>query len=82
MNLHQYLEELTKIHQKRIINKKAVTNIQNNDNECFKWSILRALNPKEDNPQRIDLRLREKVKDFNWEGIKFPVDIKKGPSIF
>ena len=32
---------------KRIINKKAVTNIKNNDNKCFKWSILRAVYPKE-----------------------------------
>ena len=26
--------------------------------------------------------MREKVKDFNWKGINYPVDIKKGPLIF
>ena len=32
---------------KKIATKKAVINIKNNDNLCFKWSITRALNPVE-----------------------------------
>jgi hypothetical protein len=30
---------------KFIKDKKAVINIQNTDNACFKWCVLRALNP-------------------------------------
>ena len=28
-------------------NKKAIINIKNNDEECFKWSVTRALHMKE-----------------------------------
>ena len=28
-------------------NKKAIINMKNQDNECFKWCVLRALNPVE-----------------------------------
>ena len=33
--------------------KKAIINMQNNDNECFKWAVVCALNPVKDNPPRI-----------------------------
>ena len=29
--------------------KKAIVNLKNEDNECFKWAITRALNPVENN---------------------------------
>ena len=32
-------------------NKKALINMQNEDEECFKWCILRALNPKDNTPK-------------------------------
>ena len=35
--------------------------MQNNDNECFKWSIVCALNPVKDNPQRITKQLRKQA---------------------
>ena len=31
---------------KALANKKAIINIQNKDNKCFLWCVLRALNPK------------------------------------
>ena len=72
----------------KIKNKKAVINIKNEDNQCFKWCITRALNPVDKNPNRITKELIEQSKSLNWEGLKFPVDLKqikifekKNPSI-
>ena len=39
--------------------KKAIINLKNEDNVCFKWAITRALNPVEKNYERIDKKLRE-----------------------
>ena len=33
--------------------KKAIINIENNDQECFEWSILRFLNPVVKDQERI-----------------------------
>ena len=43
--------------------KKTIINLKNEDDECFKWAITRALNPVEKNSERIDIKLREYVKD-------------------
>ena len=32
---------------KELANKKAIINLKNNDNLCFKWAVTRALNPVE-----------------------------------
>ena len=36
----------------------------------------RALNPVEKNFERIDRKLRETSKTLNWEGLKFPVNLR------
>ena len=54
---------------------KAIINLKNEDDECFKWVITRALNPVEKNSERIDKNLRETSKVHNWEGLKFPVNL-------
>ena len=58
--------------------KKAVINPQNKDEECFKWAVIAALHHKEikKNHQRIS-RLRPYENQYNWEGLEFPVSIKK-----
>ena len=61
----------------RIKNKKAVINIKNEDNQCFKWCVARALNPVEKNSERITKELREQSKRLDWSGLKFPVDLKQ-----
>ena len=58
-------------------NKKAIINMKNDDNECFKWCVTRALFPADKHPERIDKNLRENSKRLNWNGLKFPVDVKK-----
>ena len=37
--------------------KKAIINLKNEDDKCFKWAITRALNPVEKNSERIDRKL-------------------------
>ena len=39
---------------KELANKKAIINIKNKDNKCFLWCVLRALNSKDNHPERID----------------------------
>jgi hypothetical protein len=68
----------------KISNKKAIINIKNNDDYCFAWCILRHLNPKEKNAERIDKELKAKinisknlVSGLNVTGIKFPMTLKQ-----
>ena len=58
--------------------KKAVINPQNKDEECFKWAVIEALHYKEikHHPERISLLIPYE-NQYNWEGLQFPVSIKK-----
>ena len=49
-------------------------NIENEDQECFKWSILAALHPVSKNPQRVS-KYQDFKDELNFEGIYFPVTI-------
>ena len=60
-----------------IKSKKAVLNVKNADNQCFKWCITRAPNPFEKNPQRITKLLRAKSEKLDWSGNNFPVELDK-----
>ena len=57
-------------------NKKALINMQNEDNKCLLWSVLRGLNPKDEHPERIDKDLKSKENTLNMEGIEYPVNTK------
>ena len=57
-------------------NKKAIINMQNEDDKCFMWSVLRALYPKDTNPQRIDKDLKSKQDTINMKGIRYPVNFR------
>ena len=63
---------------KWIKSKKAVINLQNKDEECFKLVAISALHHEEikNNLERISL-LRPYENQYNWIGVKFPVSIKK-----
>ena len=54
--------------------KQAIINMKNEDNECFKWCVLRALNLKDKNNERIDKDLKSKQDTLNMQGIRHPVD--------
>ena len=57
-------------------NKKAIINMQNQDDKCFMWCILRALNPKDKNAERIDNDLKSKQDTLNMQGIHYPVSFR------
>ena len=58
-----------------ISNKKAIVNIQNKDDKCFLWCILRYLHPRKDNDSRLtDLKKYEF--SLNTKGITFPMKLK------
>ena len=59
-----------------LANKKAIINMKNEDNKCFLWCVLRALNPKDGSPERLDKKLKEKENTLNMEGIEYPVSLK------
>ena len=56
--------------------RKAIINLKNEDDECFRWAVLRAMNPTDKNPQRIDKNLKSKRDQINMDGIEFPVSLK------
>ena len=57
-------------------NRKAIINMKNQDDKCFLWSVLRALNPKDNHPERIDNDLKSKVDILNMQGIQYPVGFR------
>ena len=61
---------------KELANKNAIINIKDKDNKCFLSCVLRALNPKNNHPERIDKKLKEKENTLNMDGIEYP-DILK-----
>ncbi len=62
---------------KELANKKAIINLKNDDNQCFKWAVTRAVNPLDKNAERIEKKkLRAKAEELNWDGISFPIQLK------
>ena len=61
----------------KIATKKAVINMKTNDDQCFKWSVTRALHPVEKNSERITKELKDQSERLDWSGLKFPVDLKQ-----
>ena len=57
--------------------RKKLINIQNiDDNECFKWCLVRYLNPVDHNPKRMTKADQEFGKKLDFKNIKFPVKIR------
>ena len=61
---------------KELANKKAIINVKNGDNQCFLWCVVRALNPKDNHPEKVDTELRQKENTLNMKGIEFPMSLK------
>ena len=63
---------------KTLKDKKAIINIENKDNKCFKCSVLAALHPVSyrSNPERIHHH-QPYVNELNLDGIECPVSISK-----
>ena len=56
--------------------KKAIINMKNKDDECFRWCVTRALNPIARDSERVTKILREQAKKLDWSGLKFPLAVK------
>ena len=68
---------------KFIAGKKALINMKfksekrrNEDVQCFKLCIARALNPVKDHPERITKQLEKQAETSNFDGISFPLKLK------
>ena len=57
--------------------KKAIINPQNDDEECFKWAVITALEWTEikSHSERMS-NLKKFVDNYDWSGLRFPVSIK------
>ena len=55
--------------------KKVIVNPHNDDEECFKWSVITAEKVGMKDPQRVS-NLRKFTDNCDWSGLEFPVSIK------
>ena len=57
--------------------KKATINPQNEDEECFKWAVITALEWTDikSHPEHMP-NLRKFADNYDWSGLKFPASIK------
>ena len=58
----------------KISTKKAVINMKNNDDQCFKWSVVRALNPV-NSPRASFKRIKRSIGKIGLEWTKIPGEI-------
>ena len=58
-------------------NKNATINMKCKDEESFKWSVTRALNPSIKSPERITKILIRQSMNYNWEGLDFPTPLEQ-----
>ena len=61
---------------RKIATKKAVINMENGDDQCFRWSVTRALKPVEKNPKRITKILKYQSEKIGLDRINIPGEIK------
>ena len=55
---------------------KALINIQNENNECFRWCLVRYLSPLNKNPAKFRNADRKFAKQLHFKDVKFPVHKK------
>ena len=58
-----------------LVRKKAIVNPHNDDEECFKWSVIAAEIAWMKDPQLVS-NLRKFMDNYDWSGLEFPVSIK------
>jgi len=45
--------------------------MKNEDSQCFKWCVTRALNQVKHHSERITKELKTQATKLNWDGIEF-----------
>ena len=61
---------------KVIANKKAIINMENDDDQSFKWAVTRALNPIKRDAERVTKILKIQAEKYNWDGIESSMKLK------
>ena len=56
--------------------RKGLINLQNDDNECFRWCHIRHLNPLSHHNERITQKDRKMAQTLDYTGVTFPVTIR------
>ena len=59
------------------LKNRGLINLQNEDNECFRWCHIRHLNPQEKDPQRIKKTDKIFICQLDYSSIEFPVTVKQ-----
>ena len=59
---------------KDVYDTKSIINVQNQDQKCFKWSILAALHPANHDAERVS-KYQTFKEELNFTGIQFPVTV-------
>ena len=59
------------------LKNRGLINLQNEDNECFRWCHIRHLNPQGKDPQRIKKTDKTFICQLDYSGIEFPVTVKQ-----
>ena len=59
---------------KNIYDTKSIVNIKNEDQQCFKWSVLAALHPADYHAERV-IHYQPFEDQLNFTGIEFPMTI-------
>ena len=59
------------------LQNRGLINLQNKDNQCFRWCHIRHLNRQEKDPHRIKKCDKEFIKKLDYTGIQFPVTTKQ-----
>ena len=63
---------------KVISKRRAVINMENKDDRCFKWAVTRSLNLVEDVPQLVTDELRKQSERLDLSGIEFLTPREEG----
>ena len=61
---------------KELADKKRLLTCKIKIINVFLWCVLRALNPKDKHPERIDKELKLKENTLNMDGIEYPVSLQ------
>ena len=56
----------------KIKDRRGITNMENDDQECFKYAVTRGMYPVTKNGERVSKTLRKQTERLNWDGINFP----------
>ena len=58
-----------------LVSQKSIVNPHNDDEECFKWSVITVENAGMKDPQCVS-NLKKFMDNYDWSGLESPVSFK------